>query len=138
MEVDTLEIESTQRGAGLVRRVHGDGRRVFEWEAKLAIVREAAQPGVSLAKVAMRHGINANLLRKWVVKHRSQALGAAQTPTLLPVVMTPSPMPTARSSQAKPRERTAIEVECVRGVARFDDGIDRAVLHELIGAMSAR
>ena len=24
------------------------------------------QPGVSLAGVAMRHGVNANLLRKWV------------------------------------------------------------------------
>lgn len=138
MEVGTLAIESTQSGSGLVRRVHADGRRVFEWEAKLAIVREATKPGVSLAGVALRHGVNANLLRKWVVKHRAQALGATETATLLPVVMTPSSAPTTRSSQAKPRERTAIEVECVRGVARFDDGIDRAVLRELIEAMSAR
>jgi transposase len=117
--------------------VKSDGRRVYERDAKLAIVREAIQPGVSLAGVALRHGINANLLRKWVVKHRAQ--GEAETPTLLPVVMTPSLVPTTRSSQAKlRRERTAIEVECVRGVAKFDDGIDRAVLRELIEAMSAR
>ena len=140
MKVDTGLMEIAQSEAGLGRKVKADGRRVYEREAKLAIVREATQPGVSLAGVALRHGLNANLLRKWVVKHRAQAMAAVGTPTLsvLPVVMTPPVPTTTRASQAKPRERTAIEVECVRGVARFDDGIDRAVLRELIEAMSAR
>jgi len=140
LKVDTVTAENTQSEPGLVKRLKADGRRVYEREAKLAIVREATQPGVSLAGVALRHGLNANLLRKWVVKHRAQALGAidAATLSLLPVVMTPSPAATTRSPQTRPRERTAIEVECVRGVARFDDGIDRAVLRALIEAMSAR
>lgn len=140
VKVDTVTAENTRSEPGLVRRVKADGRRVYEREAKLAIVREATQPGVSLAGVALRHGLNANLLRKWVVKHRAQALAAidAATPSLLPVVMGSASAPTTRSSQGRPRERTEIEVECVRGMARFDDGIDRAVLRALIEAMSAR
>jgi len=69
LEVDTLVGAETQSDSGLVRRIKSDGRRVYERSAKLAIVREAMTPGVSLAKVALRHGLNANLLRKWVVKH---------------------------------------------------------------------
>lgn len=77
VKVDTVTAESTQSEPGLVRRVKADGRRVYEREAKLAIVREATQQGVSLAGVALSHGLNANLLRKWVVKHRAQALAAS-------------------------------------------------------------
>ena len=66
LEVGTLEATDTQSHSGLVRRVNADGRRVYEQQAKLAVVREAMAPGVSLAKVALRHGLNANLLRKWM------------------------------------------------------------------------
>ena len=137
-----MAMERTQSNARLVKCVRADGRRVYEWEAKLAIVGEAMMPGVSLAKVALRNGLNANLLRKWVVKHRAQAVATsgARTATLLPVVVTTSSevVVTPKRSQAAPRARTSIEVECARGVARFDDGIDRAVLRDLIEALSLR
>ena len=54
--------------SGLVRRVNADGRRVYEQQAKLAVVREAMAPGVSIAAVALAHGLNANMLRKWVIE----------------------------------------------------------------------
>ena len=41
------------------RRLHSD-------EFKANAVASAAQPGVSMASVAMSLGINANLLRRWV------------------------------------------------------------------------
>lgn len=41
------------------RRRHGD-------EFKASAVTACMQPGVSIAAVAMTHGINANLLRRWV------------------------------------------------------------------------
>ncbi len=136
LEVGTLEATDTQSHSGLVRRVNADGRRVYEHQAKLAVVREAMAPGVSLAKVALRHGINANLLRKWVVKHGATATRVATTPALLPVVVAPS----TKASTPKPtaRERTPIEIELPRGVVRFYGAIDRAVLRELIEALSLR
>jgi transposase len=139
LEVDTLNATDTQSHSGLVRRVNADGRRVYEQQAKLAVVREAMAPGVSLAKVALRHGINANLLRKWVVKHGATATRVATTPALLPVVVAPS----TKASTPKPakptaRERTPIEIELPRGVVRFYGAIERSVLRELIEALSLR
>ncbi|HEY4541135.1 MAG TPA: transposase [Noviherbaspirillum sp.] len=58
------ELELTVIG---VRR---DGRRRYDAQAKRALVEAALQPGVSLAGLALKHGVNANLLRKWVVRHQ--------------------------------------------------------------------
>ena len=133
--------ESTQSRTGLVKRVRADGRCVYEWEAKLAIVRAALAPGASKAKVALQYGINANLLRKWIVKHGATA-GAESVlpkPSLLPVVVArPSMSRAARRSEPAPRERTPIEVDLPRGVLRFYGAIDRAVLRDLIEALSLR
>jgi transposase len=45
-----------------------DGRCRYDPQAKLELVRECLKPGVSVAKMALRHGINATLLRKWITK----------------------------------------------------------------------
>jgi transposase len=47
-----------------------DGRRRYDPQAKLALVEAALQPGVSPAGLAFKHGVNANLLRKWLVRHQ--------------------------------------------------------------------
>ncbi len=105
-------------------------------------MRAALAPRASLAKVALQNGINANLLRKWVVKHRAAAMNASvePAPSLLPVVVAPQARSAAaRRSGPTPRERTPVEVELARGVLRFDDGIDRAVLGAyLIAALTLR
>ncbi|HEU6454433.1 MAG TPA: transposase, partial [Roseateles sp.] len=63
------------------RRVHSD-------EFKANAVAACMQPGISMAAVAMAHGINANLLRRWVrevemkppARDLSQAALQAQAP----------------------------------------------------------
>jgi len=45
-----------------------DGRCRYDPQAKQALVRACLQPGVSVARVAMLYGINANLLRTWIAK----------------------------------------------------------------------
>ena len=47
-----------------------DGRRRYEEESKRSLARACLQPGVSLAGMALKHGVNANLLRKWVVVYQ--------------------------------------------------------------------
>ena len=47
-----------------------DGRRRYDKASKEALARACLQPGVSLAGMALAHGVNANLLRKWVVSYR--------------------------------------------------------------------
>ena len=52
----------------LVTGRKSDGRCQYDPQAKLELIRECFKPGVSVAKIAMQHGINANLLRKWIMK----------------------------------------------------------------------
>jgi transposase len=53
-------------------------RRRFDSQAKRELVQACLQPGVSVAGMALEHGLNANLLRKWIRQHqREQGEGAA-------------------------------------------------------------
>ena len=49
-----------------------NGRRRYDPASKRRLVEACLQPGVSLAGVAMQHGVNANLLRKWVAGHQQR------------------------------------------------------------------
>lgn len=51
---------------GLVRGQKSDGRCKYDARAKAELVRRCSQPGVSVAAMALAHGVNANLLRKWI------------------------------------------------------------------------
>lgn len=52
---------------GLVRSRKVDGRSVYDRAAKAELVRRCRQSGVSVARMALAHGVNANLLRKWIM-----------------------------------------------------------------------
>lgn len=75
----------------LLRGHKSDGRCVYDEAAKQELVRRCQQPGVSLARTAMLHGVNANLLRKWVSQadnprpSRRKRLAALPAPGLVAV-----------------------------------------------------
>lgn len=75
------------------RRLHSD-------EFKASAVAACMQPGMSMAAVAMAHGINANLLRRWVkaveVRPSDEAVQRLAVPTLgaPPAAFVPMQMPT--------------------------------------------
>ena len=58
---------------------------------KAQIVQECLQPGVSIASVALRHGINANLVRKWIPAYRDHQ--APALPAFVPMKLAPRPQP---------------------------------------------
>jgi transposase len=49
-----------------------DGRSCYDKEAKRELIEACLQPGVSIARMGLQHGINANLLRTWITRHRRQ------------------------------------------------------------------
>ena len=70
-----------------------NGRRRYDPISKRRLVEACLQPGASLAGLALRHGVNANLLRKWVAGQQRQqrncvAVGAIDRATemFVPVV----------------------------------------------------
>ena len=48
----------------------GERRRTRSLDERKRIVEEAVAPGVSVAAVARRHGLNANLIFKWIRRSR--------------------------------------------------------------------
>jgi len=111
-------------------------RRRHSLAQKLAIVRECLEPGASLAGVALAHRVNANMVRKWVVKYRQGGYG--QPPeagtAILPVVV--KRPPASRSPLPAAAAKAPIEIELARGVVRFSGAIDRAVLQLLVEALA--
>jgi transposase-like protein len=60
----TVVVERAQ----LVARTRADGRHVYRKEGKSALVAACSGPGASVAAIALAHGVNANLLRKWITR----------------------------------------------------------------------
>ena len=59
------------------RRVHGE-------EFKARVLAECRQPGASVAAVALAHGLNANLLRKWLQGRGLKRCGLAVSAVVAP------------------------------------------------------
>jgi len=60
----------------------GRRRRRRHSEAfKAQVVAECARPGVSIAAIALHHGLNANLLRRWVAQADTIGEQSRQQPT---------------------------------------------------------
>lgn len=49
-----------------------DGRSCYDKEAKRELIEACLRPGVSIARMGLQHGINANLLRTWITRYRRQ------------------------------------------------------------------
>ncbi|HHX6739823.1 TPA: transposase [Pseudomonas aeruginosa] len=54
---------------------------------KVQVVQECLQPGATVSSVAIRHGINANVIRKWLPLYRDQL--PAVLPAFVPLRATP-------------------------------------------------
>lgn len=114
-------------------------RRVHGAEFKTQVMDECQQPGASVAAIALAHGLNVNLLRKWLVgrgiqraglvaprtvTRLSAGVGEMSAPSLqfIPVEIASAPV-VATASAAVP-EPTAppvadIHVELTRGATRL-------------------
>ena len=124
-------------------------RRRYTLAEKQAIVEESRQRGCSVALVAQRHGINANVVFGWRRLYRRDVLSAdaaIEAPALLPVTIeTPTvvpgePAPGKEPHRARRRERGgAIEIEFAGGIrVRVRGGVDRATLARVIAVLSGR
>jgi transposase len=95
----------------------GDGRRrrrEHSAEFKAQVVAACSMPGVSNAAVAMSHGINPNLARRWVRDAESRDGGVRVKPAngAIPVAFVPLQLPAVQAAAAAPAD---IRVELRRG-----------------------
>ena len=122
--------------SGSVTATRGVRRRHSKAQ-KVAIVRQCLEPGTSLAGVALAHRVNANMVRKWVVKYQQGGYGQppASGTALLPVVV--KPPSTCRTAMKSADAKVTLEIELARGVVRLSGPLDRAVLQLVLDALSA-
>lgn len=126
-------------------------RRSYEAAFKRHLVDLSLAPGSSVAKIALDHRLNANILFKWRRQHlRELARSAPKSAAgLLPVtVMEPeraavgAPVQVTNASSRRNRSALAaggvIEVDLPLGRVRLTGAVDLAALRAVIDALSLR
>jgi transposase-like protein len=112
-------------------------RRTYSLQFKREVVAQCLAPGASVSAVAMSHRINANVVRKWLPRHREQPEAAPVT--LLPVNITRSsvavrPRPRVDAPTAP---RAPIELILGEAIVRLPAGFDSAELHSIVQILAA-
>lgn len=151
--VSTMKMVDTKKGAlragsadGV--RVNRTGRRTYTADYKLAVVRQCSVPGVSVAAIAMARGINANLVRRWIVRHQRALVGRVpKPPAMLPVTIdgmsARSEGRTDRPVDDGPLRRTqrgaaTIEIELYGARIRLRGGVDAQALRSVLEVLARR
>ena len=109
------------------------GRPNYPIDFKLHLAQLACAPGVSVSRLAREHSINANMLFKWRRHYRAGLLGAAPSPTLLPVTITDAPSPIAAGATSAGR----IEVVIADVLVRIDGAADAATVRAVLQGLRA-
>lgn len=122
-----------------VERVHRNGKRVFAETYKQSLVERCLQPGMSVSRVALEHGINANLLRKWIDKRAPRSSGVA---TWVPVTIAATtnevqPAVAAATSSSRP-SGGVIEIEIGKVRVRLRGEVDAQRLAVVLEAVARR
>ena len=123
----------------------GGPRRRWPEEAKRKIVEETFKPGASVAIVARRYELNANVVFAWRRLYRAREFGEAVPEGgagLIPVKVI-APDPGGKRIQKRPRAAVAhsegIELLLAGGTqVRISGALAREALREIITAVCAR
>jgi len=148
-----MKIVDTKKGAlragsATGVRVNRTGRRTYTPDYKLAVVRQCSEPGVSVVAVSMAQNINANLVRRWIVRHRRALAERAPKPhAMLPVTIDAAPAPSEGRTDhevggAATRRRqfadATIEIELYGARIHLRGGVDTQALRNVLDVLARR
>ena len=116
----------------LVVGQRSNGRCRYDPEAKRELVEACLQPGVSVARMALEHGINANLLRKWINQYRE--ISSSMSPSIPATLSAFAPV----LSMAVPKPvQATLHVALPNGVKLELQGVDLTELSPLLNGLAA-
>jgi Transposase len=93
----------TESGTKLITGHKRDGRCIYSKQGKGELAQACSRPGVCVAGMALRYGVNANLLRKWIRVYQEggqQVAHGAILEARYPAPVTGNPGRTDRFDQA--------------------------------------
>lgn len=108
------EIDIEQLVRRLVTGHKRDGRCVYDPAAKREAVRLCQQSGVSVARLAMQLGVNANVLRAWITGRRRKASSSQIKPMArpgAPAVNAPLQIGTSKNGDVPARGSAALAAQ---------------------------
>ena len=142
--VDTMTLDGAG-GSGPLRvvRVLGNGKRRFDPVEKERLVDAALEPGVSIAGLALAHGVNANQLRNWVaLRRRRQAtekeltvMSNSAPPAFVPVVAVSATARPLAPSARPTSPRVRLKASLPNGVRLELEDADAEALSAMIEAL---
>jgi transposase len=127
--------KSIEMVEGLVVRSPPSGRRTYSMPAKRALVQLCLRPGVSVASTALAHGINANLLRRWMVQFGpgSRFRGEVSSGAALVPVNKP-----AAATLRMPSSESCIEIVFMGTTIRVHGLVDARALRAVMDCLAQR
>ncbi|WP_198913789.1 IS66-like element accessory protein TnpA [Pseudomonas cremoris] len=88
-------------------------RRSYSKSFKIQVIQECAQPGASIASIALSHSLNANLVHKWIRVHTQK--NTALQPAFLPL-----PLPLAGANSQAASSNICVEIQHSRGTVKVN------------------
>jgi transposase len=88
VSTNTQQVDTMEQASGASRCRHDEG-------LKHQVLAECTEPGASVARVAMAHGLNANLVHKWrrLAARQSGSAGQVRNEVFVPVTVAPAAEP---------------------------------------------
>ncbi|HHQ4594731.1 TPA: IS66-like element accessory protein TnpA [Aeromonas veronii] len=115
------------------------GRANYSREFKQRLVEAANQPGVSVSKLALEHGVNANLLFKWRRDAKAEAPALYPIELVLPPSSTelflpqpPQPETLTPETASEPTPTGTIEIRLGRAMVVIDGTVDTNALRMIL------
>ena len=151
--MSTMKMVDTKKRTGQAGSVSGvrinrTGRRTYTLDYKRDVVRQCSAPGVSVAAVAMQNGINANLVRRWIVRQQRElvAASAKPPPAMLPVAIDTTATALVLeagiggNASSKPKRATAatIEIELYGARIHLRGDVDTDALRSVLDVLAQR
>jgi transposase-like protein len=139
--VDTILEKNENLVAGLVAKQGSKGRKTYNVAAKQALGELCSRPGVSVSRLALTHGVNANLLRRWAVQYSPTAkapppdMSVVQAQAALVPVSTEMEVPVPTGS---PGPKPFIEVIFGATTVRVHGAVDPALLRTVLDCLDRR
>ncbi len=148
--VPTKFLVGTTLATNGITRVTRKGRPNYPIDFKRRLAALACEPGISVAKLGLEHGINANLLFKWrrhyragwfgepqPAHHAAARPGVGETPKLLPV-MTVSPTVSQPLAPRGVKPAAALEILIGGATVRVIGEVSRDALRTVLDCLAAR
>jgi transposase len=133
-----MKIADAKISVPVTAPVARNGRRTYARKFKREVIAQCQVPGASVSAIALSHGINANVIRKWLPRPKPGT--STSLATMLPVSIEPSaaavtPKPGMNPTLAA--ARPPIELSLAGATVRLPAGFDPAELRSIVQVLAA-